>query len=256
MEFLQPLIDALYKMSLWEASLWLLLENSLIFGIALLGGALLVALFKNRPVCPAVQTNRAEITLALLAVVLNSLVTLAGLVLWQNGWIKLQVALDWKAVLDVFVLFFVMDFAMYILHRIAHLALLFPVLHRDHHRFVNVQPLTLFALNPAEVLGFGALWLLVLLVYPASWVGISVYLTLNVLFGIIGHLGVEPFPPGWLKNPLLSHITTSTFHAGHHQNGRYNLGFYTLIWDKLFGTLDPNYAKSFGIASSLPTIAA
>lgn len=256
MEFLQPLIDALYKMPFWEASLWLLLENSVIFGLALLGGALLVRLFKNRPVSLPAQSSRAEIILACLAVMLNSLVTLVGLVLWQNDWIKLQIAFDWKAILDVFVLFLVMDFAMYVLHRVAHWALLFPLLHRDHHRFVNVHPLTLFALNPAEVLGFGTLWLLVLLVYPASWFGITVYLTLNVLFGVIGHLGVEPFPSGWLKNPLLSQITTSTFHAGHHKDGRYNLGFYTLIWDKLFGTLDPNYAKSFGIASSLPTMAA
>lgn len=35
----------------------------------------------------------------------------------------------------------------------------------------------------------------------------------------------------------LRHVGTSTFHAGHHQDAGHNFGFYTLVWDRLFGTL-------------------
>jgi sterol desaturase/sphingolipid hydroxylase (fatty acid hydroxylase superfamily) len=56
---------------------------------------------------------------------------------------------------------------------------------------------------------------------------------------------VEPFPRRLREIPLLRWIGTSTFHAEHHEHPRYNFGFYTLIWDKLFGTLDPEYDTRF-----------
>jgi hypothetical protein len=31
-----------------------------------------------------------------------------------------------------------------------------------------------------------------------------------------------------------------------HQDITHNYGFYTLIWDRLFGTLRPDYRESFG----------
>jgi lathosterol oxidase len=41
--------------------------------------------------------------------------------------------------------------------------------------------------------------------------------------------------------PPLRLLGTSTFHAEHHEHRQFNFGFCTLIWDKLFGTLDPEY---------------
>jgi sterol desaturase/sphingolipid hydroxylase (fatty acid hydroxylase superfamily) len=37
--------------------------------------------------------------------------------------------------------------------------------------------------------------------------------------------------------PFVHYISTSTFHAEHHQDADHNFGFYTLIWDRLFVTL-------------------
>ena len=45
--------------------------------------------------------------------------------------------------------------------------------------------------------------------------------------------------------PLLNLIGTSTFHAEHHENQKYNFGFYTLFWDYLFGTLEPDYFQRY-----------
>ena len=94
-------------------------------------------------------------------------------------------------------------------------------------------------------MAFGGLWLAVIAIYDATWAGMSVYLALNVLFGLVGHLGVEPLPARWLGIPGLNLLTTSTFHAGHHDGEHSNFGFYTLIWDRLFGTLAPDYADRF-----------
>jgi sterol desaturase/sphingolipid hydroxylase (fatty acid hydroxylase superfamily) len=72
-----------------------------------------------------------------------------------------------------------------------------------------------------------------------------IYLTVNTLFGVLGHVGVEPLPDAWARWPVLRRIGTSTFHARHHQQPGTNYGFYTALWDRIFGTLDPDYAKGF-----------
>lgn len=251
MNILETLIDAIYKLPLWQGALWLLLENGLIFGGTLLVGKWLVAQFKVYPVCLPPTSNALEIKLAISTVLLNALVTLLGLILWQQNIIHLRTTLDLRALLDVPILLLIMDVAMYALHRIAHFPLIYNLLHKTHHRFEEVRPLTLFALNPLENLSFGLLWLVVLSLYEASWFGITIYLALNVLFGLIGHLGVEPFPAAWVRLPLLKYFSTSTFHAQHHKDPHHNFGFYTLIWDKLFGTLSPRYSTEFGKIATL-----
>lgn len=44
--------------------------------------------------------------------------------------------------------------------------------------------------------------------------------------------------------PLIGLLGASTFLAEHHEDPGFNFGFYTLLWDKLFGTLDPEYEIS------------
>jgi sterol desaturase/sphingolipid hydroxylase (fatty acid hydroxylase superfamily) len=81
----------------------------------------------------------------------------------------------------------------------------------------------------------------VLVAMPFSGTSILVHLLLNVLFGTLGHAGVEPFPKSCARWILVRQIGTSTFHAKHHLQPRTNYGFYTVIWDRLFGTLHPQY---------------
>jgi lathosterol oxidase len=106
-------------------------------------------------------------------------------------------------------------------------------------------PISLFVLHLLEVAGFGGLMIAFLLLYPMTVGGLVAYLSLNVLFGTLGHSGVEPFARNLRSVPVLRLIGTSTFHAEHHEHPKYNFGFYTLFWDKLFGTLDPEYTARF-----------
>lgn len=241
-------LDTLRTMPWGQAWLWLLLENGLILLGATVAGNWLARVFQDRPVAARTAVSRLELLLVASSVLLNTAVTVLGLLLWRRGFIQLRLGVGWGDVLDTFVLFFAMDLAMYVLHRLAHVPVLYRWMHRTHHLFEDPHPLTLFALNPFEVLSFGLLWLVVLCVYPTSWAAITVYLTLNVAFGLVGHLGVEPLRPFWARAPLLQYISTSTFHAQHHHDAGHNFGFYTLIWDRLFGTLAPRYADDFGRA--------
>jgi sterol desaturase/sphingolipid hydroxylase (fatty acid hydroxylase superfamily) len=44
---------------------------------------------------------------------------------------------------------------------------------------------------------------------------------------------------------FINYVSTSTFHAEHHLDKDHNYGFYTLIWDRLFRTISPDYLSDF-----------
>jgi sterol desaturase/sphingolipid hydroxylase (fatty acid hydroxylase superfamily) len=219
------------------------------FFVALLAGAVITRRFRRRRITPeASPLTRIEVVLAASCVVLNGLVAVAGIALWREDAISVRPYGAYSGLtvlLDALVLFVAMDFAMYVFHRVAHHPLVFSLAHRTHHTYENPRPLTLFVLSPVEVVGFGALWLVVLTAYTASVEGILIDLSLNLAFGLIGHLGVEPAPEAWLRLPLLRYVSTSTFHAEHHTDRFHNYGFYLLVWDRLFGTLSPDYQADF-----------
>lgn len=247
MTFLNEFFAALYTIPLEQAVVWALAGNVVMFAAVLFAGEVLVRVFHDRANSPPPEPlSRQEIMLALVCVALNTLVAVIGIILWRAGIIQLHPNDGVLATLvDVAILTLLMDLGMYGFHRIAHHPVLYPVIHLTHHLYENPRPLTLFVLNPFEVLGFGALLILVILVVQASQLAIVIYLAFNLIFGLIGHLGVEPAPGRWLKLPLLRYVSTSTFHAEHHHDKGYNFGFYTVIWDKLFGTLSPEYQRDF-----------
>jgi Delta7-sterol 5-desaturase len=168
--------------------------------------------------------------------ILNTIVTYAGFRLWKDGIITIGTDFSWVIVTDFLMLFFAMDLLMFIFHFIIHKTFLFKTVHQLHHQAVDPTPIDLFVLHPVEAIGFGGLWLLLLMLCPFNIYAIMIYLTVNVIFGLAGHLGMEPLPERVRSLPLLKYLGTSTFHHHHHQDIRHNFGFYTSIWDRIFGT--------------------
>lgn len=241
------MIEHIYKLHPAMAFLYFLILNIAIFIISVIIGKLVVSLFSNKRITPVSEkTSLNEILFSCSTVILNALITLVGWFLWQWNLITITYGFNIYSIIDFFVIFFVMDFFMYFLHRIAHIPLFYNILHARHHKYRNVSPITLFVLNPIENISFGILWVIFLCFYSTSWFSVSLYLAVNVIFGIIGHLGVEPLPASTQKNIFLRFITTSYFHAVHHNYEDTNFGFYTLIWDKLFNTLAKFYYSHFG----------
>jgi len=231
---------------------WMLLENFALFVVALVLGEIIIRLFVDRRVTPAPPALSArEVILAALTVLMNTVVTLEGWWLWRHGYIVVRRDIGWRTLLDIVVLLMAMDFAMYVSHRVAHWGPVFRILHSTHHLYDHPRPLNLFVLHPGEVLGFSSLYLVVLFFYSASLLAIVIYFTLNLIFGTLGHVGVEPFPKSWARSRILRQIGTSTFHAEHHMRRQYNFCFYTLLWDRLFRTLDPQYQQHFESAAAV-----
>lgn len=235
-------------LGLGEAAVLSLLVNVALFAVMLAGGAVMARVWAHRRVAlvPPPLTG-AEIGVAAITVVLNAGVMLAGWALFLHGILRVDDApfgLRWLT--DAIVLTVVMDLAMYVTHRAAHLPIVFRWIHGMHHRHEQPRPLTLFVLHPVEVVGFGGLWIAVLCTHAFSLGGMLLYLTLNSVFGTFGHIGVEPMPPAFARWAVVGRIGTSTFHTRHHQRPATNFGFYTSFWDRLFGTLDPDYVRDFG----------
>lgn len=230
---------AYFKTLSWQAALPVLLaENLLVMGLALGFGYWLQAAFGQRESLGPLRQpiSRPELRLALATLLINTAVTFAGFLLWRRGFITIVEGFSARILVDFAVLFLGMDLLMYVFHYAIHHTPLYRWVHALHHEYPAPQPIDLFVLHPLETFGFGGLWLLLMAVYPANFLAIVAYLVLNVLFGVLGHSGVEPFPAAWERHGLLRYVGSSGFHYQHHQDDSHNFGFYTSIWDRLFGT--------------------
>jgi Delta7-sterol 5-desaturase len=240
------MLELLKAANFFEVGAFFLLANIVIFLSSILLCWGLGIMFREKRIFDRWEPIRAiELAAAFFTVILNVGISVIGWSLWSHGIIAVTSSSLLRSVIDCGVMIIAMDFGMYVFHRIAHLPIFYQWIHRFHHRHETTNPISLFVLHPFEVIGFGSLMILFMVIYPMSFGGLISYLTLNVLFGTLGHSGVEPLPSVIRKIPLLRLLGTSTFHAIHHEHSRYNFGFYTLLWDKFFGTLDPDYNQRF-----------
>jgi len=229
-----------------EAAVVFVLANAAIFLGSVALCAILGRAFARRRLFRGWEPLRqVEIAAAIGSIFFNSVVSVLGWMLWKQGIILLPEKPVWAWLSDAVFMLLAMDLGMYALHRLAHLRRIYPLFHTFHHRHEKTNPISLFVLHPFEVLGFGGLMIAFLVLFPISAEGLTIYLILNVLWGTLGHSGVEPFPAAFARWPGLRLLGTSTFHAEHHETPGYNFGFYTLIWDRLFGTIHPDYFRHF-----------
>ncbi|MCW3462035.1 sterol desaturase family protein [Chitinophaga nivalis] len=232
---MEAVLQTIQQLPAWV--LWLIFgaENVLIMlGVLVWGNRL-----QRKPATQMFAYNPRQWSIALLTCILNTIVTYAGYWLWQQGYIRIGTSFSLRACTDAVFLFLAMDLLMYLFHYGIHKTFAYQLIHSLHHAATDPEPIDLFILHPVETLSFGALWLLLLVAFPLNIYGIIIYLIINVIFGMTGHLGMEPLPEklrGW---PVFRYLGTSTFHHRHHRNEVCNFGFYTSIWDRLFRTFDP-----------------
>lgn len=238
------MLDQLKAVSFSEATIFFMIVNSAAFAVSIILCWLLGIFFHNRRIFDRWEPLRpVEVIAALGSILFNAGVSLLGWWLWKIDFITLSSGGAVKSLLDCLAMLAFMDFSMYVFHRLVHQSWIFPLFHRFHHRHETTNPISLFVLHPIEVTAFGLLMIVFLLFYPISIGGLLGYLALNLLWGTLGHSGVEPLPKKFRSIPGLGLLGTSTFHAEHHEHLGFNFGFYTLVWDKLFGTLDPEYSN-------------
>jgi lathosterol oxidase len=222
------------NLSWWEWIIFSLISNAFLYLFSI-GFYLFVdkTCRKNK-----IQTTdhpflKSDLYLSFLTLILNSVVMLIGVFLWKLGWITLD---ESKTVLllliEIIAIILVMDLLMYVFHYLVHHPFIYKILHKKHHEHTSTNFLSLFVLHPFETLGFGLMMIFVFMWYDFSIFSITIYLFINLIWGTVGHLNREFFPK-WTEQLYLG---STKFHNQHHLNEQKNFGFYTVIWDRMFGT--------------------
>jgi ferredoxin-NADP reductase/sterol desaturase/sphingolipid hydroxylase (fatty acid hydroxylase superfamily) len=143
--------------------------------------------------------------------------------------------------LSFFIVLFIDDMFFYWSHRAMHLPRFYKYFHRVHHESTDPSPLTAFAFHPSEaVVEYFVAFVLPFLL-PLNFGVIIAWQIFSMLNNVLGHLGYEIYPKGWVKLPILKFKTASTHHNMHHQLFNGNYALYFTWWDKWMGTEFKDY---------------
>ena len=137
------------------------------------------------------------------------------------------------------------DFYFYWAHRFMHLPGVFERVHKVHHLSTNPSPLAAFAFHPLEAVVEALGFIVILIVVPMHPIAFLIVSTVMITINVVGHLGYEIYPRALPSVPGGKLVNTATSHNQHHRTFTYNYGLYTLIWDRLFGTLHPRYETTY-----------
>ncbi len=180
------------------------------------------------------KITKTDINNSIVVLIVNILIAIPGYMLFING--KIDFITDKHFFIHFVLLYVLFDFLMYILHYISHHVWPFKKFHLKHHSHHHFNAISLYVMEPVEAILFGVLLTLSTLFIELNLFSFLTFIFFNWLFGVIGHLNTKS-----TKQPLLfgNHI----FHQTHHQQKNKNYGFYTIFWDKLFGTIYINNNK-------------
>ncbi|MBE9126547.1 sterol desaturase family protein [Coleofasciculus sp. LEGE 07081] len=151
----------------------------------------------------------------------------------------------WYLGVSFMVVLVVQDAYFYVIHRVFHHPLFFKWLHQGHHRSGDPTPWTSFAFDPPEAFVQALFFVGVVLIVPLHFITLIAALMTMTLWAVLTHLGFELFPSSFPRHWLGRWFIGSTHHSIHHRKYTVHYGLYFTIWDKLFGTHDPNYEKEF-----------
>lgn len=155
----------------------------------------------------------------------------------------------WYWLLTIIPVFFIHDFYFYWMHRLMHQPKLFRYIHNVHHQSTNPSPWTAYAFHPLEAILEAFIITILVFTVPTHAAVIVAFMLFQIVYNVYGHLGFELFPGGFHKTAIGRHINTSVAHNLHHHKFNGNYGLYTLLWDRLFGTLREDYGSSFEAAT-------
>lgn len=229
--------------------------------LAGLGFLVFYVLFKNHPGFKKIQTKfpqlkdyQREILFSLLSI---SIFALVPLFLVFNPAVRPYTMLmdrpdqlGWVYFWLAFALMFLMhDAYFYWTHRLMHHPRLFKYFHLVHHKSVNPSPWAAYSFHPLEAIVEAGIYAVFVFTIPFFRYHIIFFFLFQIVYNVYGHLGYELYPRGFHKTLIGRWINTSVAHNMHHRYFKGNYGLYTLIWDRLMGTLNNEYDRHFEAAT-------
>jgi sterol desaturase/sphingolipid hydroxylase (fatty acid hydroxylase superfamily) len=137
------------------------------------------------------------------------------------------------------------DAYFYWTHRLMHWKKIYRYVHRVHHQSTDPTPWAAFAFHPLEALiEIGILPIMVFLI-PLHHYAILVWVIYQSGMNLLGHLGFELYPSGFVSGTISKWNNTSTHHNMHHRFVNCNYGLYFNFWDRILGTNHVRYEEEF-----------
>jgi sterol desaturase/sphingolipid hydroxylase (fatty acid hydroxylase superfamily) len=143
------------------------------------------------------------------------------------------------------IMFFMHDAYFYGMHRLMHHPSVFKYIHLVHHQSTNPSPWAAYAFHPLEAIIEQGIVVIFYFTIPIHITHLAIFFLFSIIYNVYGHLGYELYPKGFNKTIIGRWINTSVNHNQHHQYFKGNYGLYTLIWDRIFGTVRPDYDQQF-----------
>lgn len=193
-----------------------------------------------------IQKNRrgekrkaAEIRLSLASIFITCLSVAIGLFAQHRGWTLQPWQFSWWTAAPLFVLCMVLfDAWFYFAHRLLHTKYFYKY-HLEHHR--SVAPTvwsndSIGLVDTALSQGFYAVIVFIIPFPPAILLANRLFDQIN---GTFGHAGFEYFASKTARYP--SPMLCTTYHDQHHAEFKYNFANYFSFWDRVMGTISPQY---------------
>ncbi len=150
-------------------------------------------------------------------------------------------------------LFLLEDLAFYVEHRVDHFCRIFWAVHVTHHSSEEFNLTTGFRSSVLQPL-YRFVYFLPLVLLGFKPLDIVFMYSLTQIYGILVHTKYINKMPGWFE----AFFVSPSHHRVHHaSNIRYldkNMGMVLIIWDKVFGTFQPEEEKDpvkYGLTSPM-----
>jgi sterol desaturase/sphingolipid hydroxylase (fatty acid hydroxylase superfamily) len=212
---------------------------------------------KIQPLFPTSPEIRRDILYSLLTF---NIFAATGVLTWflqRHHWIHLYAPVSihgWPYFwFTVVALIFLHDAWFYWTHRLMHWRPLFKTMHAVHHLSHNPTPWAAFAFHPTEAIVQAIIFPLVALFLPMHPLVALIWLTYMTFMNVIGHLGFELLPRGFLNHWYTRWYNTSVHHNMHHRRVHCNYGLYFNLWDRLMGTNHRQYEDEYRRITESPS---
>jgi lathosterol oxidase len=151
-------------------------------------------------------------------------------------------------ILSVPLLMVLFDAWYYFLHRAMHkYPRIYINVHAIHHSSTRPTFLTAYQMSPLEHMIIWVFFSAVIAVVPLHPGAILCFAILGNIKSFLGHCGYEAYPRIFMSR-WLSWISVSTHHDLHHTAYRCNYSYFFTYWDRLLGTLHPQYVEKYEAA--------
>ncbi len=206
---------------------------------------------------PKVSDYQRDISYSVLTIVIFTIVALVTFITLSpyNLLIKdISAEPTWYWAGTFILMFFLHDFYFYWAHRWMHQPRWFKTIHKVHHLSTNPSPWTAYSFHPLEAIVEVMIIPIIAFTIPSHLLVVMIFMVFQIAYNVYGHIGYELYPKGFHKTWIGKYVNTSVSHNQHHQRFHGNYGLYTLIWDRVFGTIRPDYDEDYEKATSKPQI--